>query len=411
MAVPRAVVESVVRGGVSVYVHWPYCSKLCSYCNFTKYRQPPRVDQQRMRECLVTEANTLLEESVCAGVESVYFGGGTPSLAPPTTIARVLEAIGDRLSRDAEVTLEVNPSSSVLPKLHEFKAAGINRVSIGVQSFDDHQLAALNRDHSAAEAGAVLMEARTLFPGKVNSDLIFGLPGQTFEKWMEDLETLLRLADSHCSLYQLTVEKGTPLAKAVKGGDITLPSEEAMADMYELAVERMKREGLERYEVSNFARPGSESRHNLFYWFGGSYLGIGTGAHSRLKTNKTHEGDSYVRAVNILTPELWMEEVEKTGDGRMVRRAMSERERFEEVVATSLRTSTGLHERVCQMYGVEMSELVSAVKNHCPEYWSGGLLERTEDGFRATGKGLSLLDSILSRVLECVSAVPCSRIE
>ena len=408
VAVQRSLRE--LPRGVSVYVHWPYCDTICSYCNFTKYRAPSVVDHSRMRECLTRELKSQLQHH--SRVVSVYFGGGTPSLAPPSTIEAVLEAIGDKLIKDAEVSVEVNPSLSILPKLREFKVAGVNRLSVGVQTFDDGLLAALNRDHTSSSAKAILLEAQSLLPGQSSVDLIFGLPKQTLDGWKENLNTVLNYGCDHLSVYQLTVERGTQLANEVESGVVSLPHDDIVVDMYEMAIETFKDKGLHRYEVSNFARPGSESKHNMFYWFGGLYVGIGTGAHSRLKFQKDSGkllcGSSptgFVQTVNMLTPGTWMREVERNGCGVMLRRRMTQRERLEEVVATSLRTSFGLHKTVCQQYGVSLCTIVSGIKGLYPEYFDSKLLEADSDVLRASSRGLFVLDSILPNVIECVSTL------
>ena len=402
MAVQRAVLQTVLRsrGAVSVYIHWPFCSTICSYCDFTKYRSPARVDHLRMSECLAKEISTHLQHY--SSVNSVYFGGGTPSLAPASTIAAVLDAVGGKLVEGAEVTLEVNPSVAVLPKLQQFKYAGVDRLSVGVQSFDDRQLSALNRDHTSASARAVLSEALHLFQGRVNIDLIFGLPGQTLQGFESNLSTALQFGCNHLSLYQLTVERGTPLAKGVSEGVVSLPSEDSVVDMYEYAVEKLEQEGLCRYEISNFARPGFESRHNLFYWFGGSYIGVGTGAHSRLRCN---DEAGFIRAVNTLTPAAWMRAVEKNGCSLMMSKKMTLQERMEEIVSTSLRTSTGLHSSVCLQHGLKLDELVATIDRVYPEYLTNKLLLFKDNVLRASNRGLLVLDSILPGLMSCISAI------
>ena len=406
MAVHRAALQtlSLSEGAVSVYVHWPYCSTICSYCNFTKYRSPAHGDHTRMIKCLAKETKQHLGNHYCS-VTSVYFGGGTPSLAPASAIAAVLEAIGDKLVENAEITLEANPSMTVLPKLQQFKDAGVNRVSIGVQSFDDRQLTALNRNHTSASARTVLSEALLLFPGRVNIDLIFGLPEQTLQEFESNLNTVLQFGCSHVSLYQLTIERGTPLARGVSEGVVSLPTDDLTVDMYEMAVDKLEKEGLLRYEISNFARPGFESRHNLTYWFGGSYIGVGTGAHSRLKY-KNRAG--FVRAVNVLAPDAWMRAVEKDGHGIMMSKEMTSLERMEEILATSLRTSTGLHDCVCLRHGLNLNKLVSVIDSVYPEYLSNELLLYKGEVLSASNRGLLVLDSILPGLMNCLSTTSFS---
>ncbi|KAF1411594.1 Radical S-adenosyl methionine domain-containing protein 1, mitochondrial, partial [Spheniscus humboldti] len=234
---------------------WPYCRKRCSYCNFNKY-VVPAVDEVAVRACLVREARTLLRLSQVQSVTSVFFGGGTPSLASPRTIAAVLEAVAGaaHLPAGTEVTLEANPGSAGTPRLAGFRAAGINRLSIGVQSLDDAELRLLGREHTAAEARAAVEAARGLFPGRTSIDLLFGLPGQSRGAWARGLEAALGLCDDHVSLYQLTLEQGTALAAQVWGGALPTPPQDLLADMYQTARAMLVAAGFRHYEVSNFAR-------------------------------------------------------------------------------------------------------------------------------------------------------------
>ncbi|EPQ08974.1 Radical S-adenosyl methionine domain-containing protein 1, mitochondrial [Myotis brandtii] len=234
---------------------WPYCEKRCSYCNFNKYI-PRGVDEAAMRSCLVTEAQTLLRLSGVQRVESVFFGGGTPSLASPHTVAAVLEAVAQtaHLPADSEVTLEVNPTSAPASRLAAFGAAGVNRLSIGLQSLDDTELQLLGRTHSASDALQTLAEARRLFPGRVSVDLMLGLPAQQVGPWLRQLEELLRRCDDHVSLYQLSLERGTALFTRVQRGALPAPDPERAAEMYQEGRALLREAGFRQYEVSNFAR-------------------------------------------------------------------------------------------------------------------------------------------------------------
>ncbi|XP_064438284.1 radical S-adenosyl methionine domain-containing protein 1, mitochondrial isoform X11 [Mirounga angustirostris] len=242
----------------ALYVHWPYCEKRCSYCNFNKYI-PRGVEEAAMRSCLVTEAQTLLRLSGVRRVESVFFGGGTPSLASPSTVAAVLEAVDQaaHLPADSEVTLEANPTSTPRARLAAFGAAGVNRLSIGLQSLDDTELQLLGRTHSARDALQTLAEARRLFPGRVSVDLMLGLPAQQVGPWLGQLRTLLGCCDDHLSLYQLTLERGTALFTQVQWGTLPAPDPELAAEMYQEGRAMLREAGFRQYEVSNFARNGS----------------------------------------------------------------------------------------------------------------------------------------------------------
>ncbi|XP_030817915.1 radical S-adenosyl methionine domain-containing protein 1, mitochondrial isoform X4 [Camarhynchus parvulus] len=273
---PGPAPDTAAPATAALYVHWPYCRKRCSYCNFNTY-VVPAVDEAAVRACLVREAQTLLRLSQVHSVTSVFFGGGTPSLASPGTVAAVLEAVAGaaHLPAGAEVTLEANPSSTSASALDGFRAAGVNRLSIGVQSLDDTELRMLGREHTAAEARKAVEAARGLFPGRTSIDLLFGLPGQSRDAWAQRLEATLRLCDDHISLYQLTLERGTALAAQVRGGALPAPPQDLLADMYQTARNVLVAAGFRHYEVSNFARKGALSTHNLSYWRAEQYIGVG----------------------------------------------------------------------------------------------------------------------------------------
>ncbi|XP_032178662.1 radical S-adenosyl methionine domain-containing protein 1, mitochondrial isoform X2 [Mustela erminea] len=292
----------------ALYVHWPYCEKRCSYCNFNKYI-PRGVEEAAMRSCLVTEAQTLLRLSGVRRVESVFFGGGTPSLASPSTVAAVLEAVDQaaHLPADSEVTLEANPTSALGSRLAAFGAAGVNRLSIGLQSLDDTELQLLGRMHSARDALQTLAEARRLFPGRVSVDLMLGLPAQQVGPWLGQLRTLLGCCDDHISLYQLSLERGTALFTHVHRGTLPAPDPELAAAMYQEGRAMLREAGFRQYEVSNFARNGALSTHNWTYWQCGQYLGVGPGAHGRFAPQGAGSHTREAR-IQTLEPDNWMKE-------------------------------------------------------------------------------------------------------
>ena len=391
--------------GYGVYIHWPYCVQLCTYCNFNKYRQPHQLDQEKLCKFFVKELETLLTKADFPIVTSVYFGGGTPSLAPPTTVQAIMKCIRDvvGLSDGAEVTLEVNPTLDMMVKLKQFKSVGVNRISIGIQSLNDHMLSAImSRDHVTTDSLNVLKKACLLFPRQVNADLMFGLPGQDLDEWVEHLTQIASHQTGHLSLYQLTLERGTPLAKAVGKGDLTLPHEHIMLSMYSTAIKRLHSEGFTQYEVSNFAQPGSESLHNLNYWLGGNYIGIGPGAHSRYLKPHTQ---TWVSSINALTPQQWMGVVNKKGHGNKDIKEMTYKERFEEIVATSLRTSYGLLMIHCESFGVSYNNFVKQLHNDHSFLFTNGLLCASDDSLKATPTGLQVLDTILANMLATMETV------
>uniref|UniRef100_A0A1X7UGM4 Radical SAM core domain-containing protein n=1 Tax=Amphimedon queenslandica TaxID=400682 RepID=A0A1X7UGM4_AMPQE len=368
--------------GYGVYVHWPYCSQLCSYCNFNKYRQPTENEDywKKFEDCLEIELKSLLESSNYPRVTSVYFGGGTPSLAPPGTIKRTLDCIG--IDETVEVTLEVNPHPSVLDKLSLFRDAGVNRLSLGIQSLNDGTLQLIKRDHLSQDALNVLSTACELMPtgrkrSRISIDLMFGLPGQTMKEWIDHLTYIIsNYPIGHASLYQLTLEKGTPLMKAVK----------------KILEARL----FNQYEVSNYALEGSQSIHSLNYWLGGNYLGIGPGAHSRYQTNDSH---SWTSSINALTPRQWMNAVQEKGNSMKLVKRLTPRERFNEILVTSLRTQYGLQREHCEAFNINFDELIHLLNEHHPELFTGDLLKYSTTKISATTKGVAVLDAVLTDLL------------
>ncbi|NXJ88317.1 RSAD1 protein, partial [Corythaixoides concolor] len=404
---------------------WPYCRKRCSYCSFNKY-VVPAVDEAAVRACLVREARTLLRLSQVHSVTSVFFGGGTPSLATPRTIAAVLEAVAGaaHLPDGAEVTLEANPGSAGTPRLAGFRAAGVNRLSIGVQvrgaaprpvpcsppmppaatvlppqSLDDAELQLLGREHTAAEARAAVEAARRLFPGRTSLDLLFGLPGQSRGAWARGLEAALGLCDDHISLYQLTLERGTALAAKVWGGALPTPSQDLLADMYQAARTTLVAAGFRHYEVSNFARKGALSTHNLSYWRAEQYIGVGPGAHGRFVPRGEGSRSREAR-IQTLEPDAWMREVQSQGHGTRRRAVLSPLEQLEEVLALGLRTDEGVTQERWGHFSPHLSlEAAFGAPGEAAELQRQGWLVLDSRGLRCTWEGLAVLDSLLPDLL------------
>ncbi|XP_065549966.1 radical S-adenosyl methionine domain-containing protein 1, mitochondrial isoform X2 [Lathamus discolor] len=385
----------------SVYVHWPYCRKRCSYCSFNTY-VVPAVDEAAVRACLVQEARTLLRLSQVKSITSVFFGGGTPSLASPGTIAAVLEAVAGaaHLPAGAEVTLEANPSSTTTQRLAGFKAAGVNRLSIGVQSLDDAELRLLGREHTAAEAQAAVEAARGLFPGRTSIDLIFGLPRQSLDAWTQRLEAALGLCDDHVSLYQLTLERGTALAAQVWGGALPVPPPDLLADMYQAARTALVAAGFRHYEVSNFARKGALSTHNLSYWRAEQYIGVGPGAHGRF-VPRGEGGCSREARVQVLEPIAWMRAVQSRGHGTGKRAMLSPLEQLEEVLALGLRTDEGIPPERWGRFSPDLSleAVFGAPGQALQQQQQQGWMVLDGGGLRCTERGLAVLDSLLPDLL------------
>ncbi|XP_043440040.1 radical S-adenosyl methionine domain-containing protein 1, mitochondrial isoform X2 [Prionailurus bengalensis] len=384
----------------ALYVHWPYCEKRCSYCNFNKY-VPRGVEEAAMRSCLVTEAQTLLGLSGVRRVDSVFFGGGTPSLASPNTVAAVLEAVDQsaHLPADFEVTLEANPTSAPGSRLAAFGAAGINRLSIGLQSLDDKELQLLGRTHSASDALQTLAEARRLFPGRVSVDLMLGLPAQKSGPWLRQLQELLGYCDDHISLYQLTLERGTALFTQVQRGTLPTPDPEVAAEMYQEGRMVLREAGFRQYEVSNFARNGALSTHNWTYWQCGQYLGVGPGAHGRFVPQGAG-GHTREARIQTLEPDNWMKEVTLFGHGTRKRVPLGELELLEEVLAMGLRTDVGITHQHWQRFASQLSLWdVFGSSQEVKALLVQGLLLLDHRGLRCSWEGLAVLDSLLLTLL------------
>uniref|UniRef100_UPI0037E9396B radical S-adenosyl methionine domain-containing protein 1, mitochondrial n=1 Tax=Semicossyphus pulcher TaxID=241346 RepID=UPI0037E9396B len=396
----------------SLYVHWPYCLRRCSYCNFNKYI-PRENKDDIMTECLQRETETLLHLSQVSCITSVFFGGGTPSLAHPSTIAAVLDTVSRRvnLSDKAEVTLEVNPTPQGMSKLEDYCRAGVNRFSIGVQSLQDEDLKVLGRDHSSHQALKTIEEARRLCPGKVSVDVMFGRPKQSVESWENELTELLRVCDDHVSLYQLTLERGTHLFKQVQRGEVTVPADDVTAEMYQRARRTLHQCGFQQYEVSNFARNNAVSHHNMSYWKGRQYIGIGPGAHGRFVLPE-EGGVTREARTQTLEPDVWMCEVQQKGHGTRRRIQLSHLELLEEVLVMGMRMTEGIHHKHWELFSPELSlyEIFGASIDS-QEFLQSGRLILDDRGLRCSWDGLALLDSMLPALLLELERGICLRLQ
>jgi putative oxygen-independent coproporphyrinogen III oxidase len=322
-----------------IYVHWPFCASKCPYCDFNSHVRAGGIDEARFLAAYQRELAHWAAMRREPTVHSVFFGGGTPSLMSAAAVGTVLDTITRhwRIAPDAEITLEANPSSVEAARFRGYRAAGVNRVSLGVQSFDDAQLKALGRLHSATEAKAGIAVARETFE-RFSFDLIYARPRQTPEDWRRELGQALDLAAGrHLSLYQLTIEPETPFAQLHAAGKLAVPDPDAALALYEITQEMTERAGLPVYEISNHAAPGEESRHNLLYWRYGEYVGVGAGAHGRLIL----DGGRHA-IVTERQPERWLERVEKTGHGAVEMTALSSAEQADEALLMGLRLAEGL---------------------------------------------------------------------
>lgn len=385
--------------GFGLYIHWPFCQSKCPYCDFNSH-VAARIDQRRWAAAYGAEIARLAAETGPRTLSTIFFGGGTPSLMAPETVAATLEAARAAwpVANDLEVTLEANPGSADAARFRAYHEAGVTRLSMGVQALNDADLRRLGRLHDAAEARAAFARAREIFP-RVSFDLIYARQHQSAEAWAAELREALALALDHLSLYQLTIEEGTAFgARAAAGGLRGLPDEALSAELYELTQELCEAAGMPAYEVSNHARPGAESRHNLIYWRCGDYAGIGPGAHGRL----TLRGQRWATEAPR-DPEAWLRAVERAGAGELPRTALSPADVAEEYLMMSLRLAEGLDRaRYARLGGALEEERLSFLAEL-------GLLTVTPERIAATREGRLVLNRLTAVLAGYSSAAPPER--
>ncbi|MDB5372781.1 MAG: coproporphyrinogen oxidase, partial [Belnapia sp.] len=382
---------------IALYIHWPFCAAKCPYCDFNSHVRDS-IDQARWRDGLRRELAHEAARANAGGrrpLASIFFGGGTPSLMDPATAAALIadaRALFDAPA-DLEITLEANPTSVEAARLAEIRDAGVNRLSLGVQALDGAALRFLGRRHDAAQALAALELGRSLFP-RLSFDLIYARPDQPEAAWRAELRQALALAADHLSLYQLTIEPGTRFATEYARGAFTLPDADEAARLYWATVEEAARFGLAPYEISNYAKPGAESRHNLVYWRYGDYLGIGPGAHQRLLLNGQLLAGRRHRA-----PEEWLARVERDGHATTAEESLSPRDRAREALLMGLRLTEGIDPaRLRARSGLDLAEALDpAMLTACLDE---DYLEWTAAGrLRATAEGRMRLDAMLPVLL------------
>ncbi len=379
--------------GFGVYVHWPYCLAKCPYCDFNSHAAAG-ADHDRWRRALLAELAHFAAQVPGRRVDSVFFGGGTPSLMAPETVAALLDAVAGHwtLPAEAEITLEANPGTVDRDRFAAFRAAGVNRLSLGVQALEEEALRFLGRVHGRDEALRALEAARRLFP-RLSFDLIYARPGQTPEAWAAELARALEIAADHLSLYQLTIEPGTAFYTLEARGALVLPDEDAAAAMYEHTQAACAARGLPAYEVSNHAVPGAESRHNLIYWRGGDYVGIGPGAHGRLTRRGPTRALRQHRA-----PERWLALVETQGHATREDVALTAAERAEELVMMGLRLAEGVEvARFRDRCGLALAEAVDA--GALARLRAGGFVAWDGHRLRATAAGRLRLNAVIAALL------------
>ncbi|AWD22118.1 radical SAM family heme chaperone HemW [Fuscovulum blasticum] len=378
--------EDWQAGGFALYLHWPFCKAKCPYCDFNSHVRT-RIDQQDWQSAYLAELDRAAAETGGRILRSVFFGGGTPSLMDPSLVGAVLDRISRhwRFENDIEITLEANPTSVEADRFRGYRAAGVNRLSLGLQALNDDDLRRLGRQHSAAEALAALDLARSTFD-RVSADLIYARQDQTLAAWEYELCSLLDRGPDHLSLYQLTIEDGTAFGTLARAGKLRgLPDEDLAVAMYEMTGEICEGAGLSAYEVSNYAVEGSESRHNLVYWRMGDYVGIGPGAHGRLTLGQTRYATSTHR-----NPEAWLRAVRDTGSGETPREVLLPAAQADEYLMMSLRLSEGT--RISRYRALSGSDLNAGALEAALD---GGLLQQDGDHLRTTEAGRLLLNRLV----------------
>jgi putative oxygen-independent coproporphyrinogen III oxidase len=372
----------------AVYVHWPFCLSKCPYCDFNSHVRHAKIDEARFVSAFEAELAATAERTPGRTVSTIFFGGGTPSLMQPATVQAILDAIGKHWSvtPDAEVTLEANPTSVEATRFRGYRTAGVNRVSLGVQALDDAVLKELGRLHTAQEALDAVAVARSIFD-RYSFDLIYARPRQTLDSWSAELKRAIAEAAEHLSLYQLTIEPETPFFGLHRAGKLALPDEDLARDLYDLTQSVCAEAGLPAYEISNHARPGSECQHNLIYWRGHDYAGVGPGAHGRLSI----DGRRYATETEK-RPEAWLARVEANGHGLIVDEKLTPGEQADEFLLMGLRLAEGIDlSRYTVLSGRDLDpQRLSFLRD-------GGAIEVTDDGrLRVTASGFPLLDAVVA---------------
>jgi putative oxygen-independent coproporphyrinogen III oxidase len=376
------------KNAFGVYIHWPFCLSKCPYCDFNSHVRREPIDEARFARAFATEIATTAARVPDRTVSTIFFGGGTPSLMQPATIAAVLDAVAKhwRVAPDVEVTLEANPTSVEATRFRGYRTAGVNRVSLGVQALDDRALAELGRTHTSREAIDAVAVARSIFD-RYSFDLIYARPRQQPEQWADELKRALSEAGEHLSLYQLTIEQDTPFEALHAAGKLKTPDEDTARALYDVTLETCAAHGLPAYEISNHARAGGECRHNLVYWRGHEYAGVGPGAHGRLNIDGDRHGTATEKR-----PETWLTRVEADGHGLITDDMLTRDEIADEFLLMGLRLAEGIDTvRFEELAGRPLDAgRIGALREH-------GLIETTTQGrLKVTLFGFPVLDAVVA---------------
>ena len=374
--------------GFGIYVHWPFCAAKCPYCDFNSHVRS-EFDETLWARAIAQELEWVATQQGSGRpvVESIFFGGGTPSLMTGAAVARVIDAIGRlwTLASDAEITLESNPASAEAARFRDYRAAGVDRVSLGVQALNDADLKFLGRLHNVADAKSALAMAMGVFD-RVSLDLIYARPRQTVAEWRAELAEALAFGTEHLSLYQLTIEPGTPFATLVREGKLATPDEDIAAALYESTQELTEVAGRPAYEISNHAIPGAESRHNLIYWRYGAYAGVGPGAHGRLDL----AGKRFATSCERL-PERWRDKVARDGHGIIEMQEIARADAAQEHLLMNMRLAEGL-----DLAGYEMRWSAPLDRRRIAGLENEGLVRLANDKLIATPRGRLVLNSVIA---------------
>lgn len=375
--------------GLALYIHWPFCISKCPYCDFNSHVRE-QIDHDAWQAALLADMRYEHQVSQNRRISSIFFGGGTPSLMPPRLVAKLIEEADALwgLEERCEITLEANPSSVEASRFSDLASAGVNRVSLGLQSLDDQTLDFLGRAHDVTEGLAALDTALKNF-GRVSFDLIYARPGQSLADWQTELGTALGFGTTHLSLYQLTIEPGTRFETLVRTGALVPADDDHCADLFELTQQLTCAAGLPAYEISNHARPGQESRHNLSYWRYDDYIGIGPGAHGRRLNSATERHKK---------PENFLSAVERNGNGLKIEQALSPQTRAMEALMMGLRLAEGVDLAVLEnKTGLTSTDIIDM--HEVEKLSSAGFMEASAARLMVTMKGMPLLDAILPKII------------
>lgn len=414
--------KSKANNNLSLYIHWPFCKSKCPYCDFNSHIYK-NIEYDLWESCYLSEIDNFAHIIKNRNLKSIFFGGGTPSLMNPKTVEKIVEKIlflSKKNHKDIEITLEANPTSVENSKFVDFKIAGINRVSIGIQSFDEKELKFLGRNHSPEEAINAIEVASKNFE-RFSFDLIYALPNQSLKSWKKTLNEAMQIAKTHISLYQLTIENGTKFYSMHKSGEFELPNQELASELYYVTGEILEKNNFNHYEISNYAAKGQESRHNLSYWNYDEYIGIGPGAHGRISENSLERHvtrnpiidmaamdgrtDELYATTMIYAPEGWLKAVKENASGIREKVLLSKSEIFTEIFMMGMRLKCGINDEKLNRYvNKSFSDIISG-NNIFDKLASLELVEFSENRIIPTKKGLLLNNYLIKSIVNKVENI------